>query len=245
MRSAVSSIAAATMTKARSNAEEELLHRSLEKLSRAIQPVFVTDAGSGPQFLARLQEMPELIVHTDSCGLVDQVRRSVRNAFDYGARFVLYTEPDKEWFFEHALGAFLSGADEEIDLAVCSRDEESFRTFPFGQRETERTLNELFQSMLGIGERVDVLYGPLLFNSAVGLYLNDVESGFGWGWRIYSIARAFLEHRKVRVYEGYFPCPAHQRSEDNAAVRTHRLRQLAQNIEGLRMALENATSPRV
>ena len=110
-------VAVATMTLVRDEDEEPLLRHSMEALARVGRPVFVSDGGSGDGFVSFLRSLPNVTaVEAGGTGLVGQVRGSLAAAARSGARFVLYTESDKQEFFETRLPAFIGhlGADERM-----------------------------------------------------------------------------------------------------------------------------------
>jgi hypothetical protein len=62
--------------------------------------------------------------------------------------------------------------------------------------------------------------------------LTGLPEGMGWGWRPYAFAQAARRGLRVLHLVDDHPCPTDQRAEDDDE-RTHRLRQLSQNILGL------------
>src|SRR4051812_13358460 len=98
--------AVATITWARSVAEESLLRRSLEKLAGAGLRVAVADAGTNAGFTDFLVRLPgfEVTVPAER-GLIPQVASALNLCMRFDARFVLYTEPDKEAFLGGGLPA--------------------------------------------------------------------------------------------------------------------------------------------
>src|SRR5437868_3343559 len=111
-------IAIATMTWARSPADEDLLIRSLGSLIRTGVPVIVTDRGTNASFLRRLRGMSCTVEVAAHETLVGQVQQSVAAAAALGTRFICYTEPDKEQFFDDRLLDFLSRAPGGQDVGV-------------------------------------------------------------------------------------------------------------------------------
>src|SRR4028119_1071770 len=93
-------ISIATLTWARDAGEEQLLRDSLSSLATLNIPTYVTDAGSGKQFVEFLRGYPHFnVFEADAPGVWPQVRQSLRAANESSARFILYTEPDKGDFF--------------------------------------------------------------------------------------------------------------------------------------------------
>ena len=98
---------------------------------------------------------------------------------------VLYTEPDKQPFFEKQLLPFLEkcGKQRRADLCFASRDKKSFQTFPEGQQRTERFLNE--SAGLLLVKETDYCYGPILLSRAAAGLALDAPDHLGWGWRFW------------------------------------------------------------
>ena len=147
-----SHVAVATITWARSGSEEALLTRSLGVLATTGLPVAIADRGTNTNFAEELKGLPGVSVTTPTGqGLVNQVQASVALASSVGRPFILYTEPDKELFFETLLTSFVQQAPEQADVGVvlASRSPESFATFPPTQRYTEGVINYLCTERLG------------------------------------------------------------------------------------------------
>jgi hypothetical protein len=227
-------VAVATMTWARDEAEERLLRESLPALSEFGAPVFVTDGGSSGPFLDFLRALPRFHVFGAGVpGVWPQARTSIGAAAEAtGARFILYTEPDKRDFFRGGLREFVAEApgDEGVGVVLASRSAESFATFPEFQRHTETAINRCCAEVLGV--EADFTYGPFLLNGALVPHLGAAADAIGWGWRPYAFAAARALGYRVRHVERHLPCPPEQR-EDGRAERLYRIRQLGQNIQGL------------
>jgi hypothetical protein len=226
-------LAVATVTLVRDEDEEPLLRRSMEALARVGRPVFVSDGGSDDGFVSFLRSLPNVTgIEPAGSGLVGQVRGSLAAAAASGARFVLYTESDKQEFFETRLPAFIGhlAADESLGVMLAARSPSAFSTFPPMQRFTESTINDLCEGFFGA--RGDYSYGPFLLRSALVPYVPHTAADLGWGWRHFLFAIAHrLGHSIVHVPDDS-ACPDDQR-EENDRDRLHRLRQLAQNVRGL------------
>jgi hypothetical protein len=228
-----SAVVVATVTWARSDREETALRTSLECLISTGLPIAVADRGTSASFSAFLRSSPGVDVVTPrEPGLVPQVKAGVGRALGFGARFVLYTEPDKHWFFQHALMAFIENApdDDSVGVVMPSRSPDSFQTFPPMQRYTEGVINHLCAQC--IGNDGDYSYGPFLIRRMLLPAIADAPDEVGWGWRPFMFRKAHEKGLRLVHAEGDYPCPADQRDED-AAERTHRLRQLGENIRGL------------
>ena len=84
-------------------------------------------------------------------GLLAQVRTSLHRAQETGARYIFYTEPNKEQFFAESLDEFLTRAmaradgDHDFGMVLPARSEASFATFPSFQQYTESVANELLR----------------------------------------------------------------------------------------------------
>jgi hypothetical protein len=229
-------VAVATITWARTPVEEGRLRRSLARLAGVGVPVAVADANTSRDFAAFLARLPGCRVTVPSSrGLTAQVAASLGLAGGFGRRFILYTEPDKELFFGRPIRDFVRCAEtvyegRELGVALAARSAESFRTYPRMQRYTEGVINRLCGDLLGC--RGDYSYGPFLLNHTLLPHLRTLEQDLGWGWRHFAFRAAHRLGLPVVHVTGEHPCPSDQRTEDDAE-RTHRLRQLSENIRGL------------
>lgn len=230
-------IVVATITWARNLEEEQALLSALRHLARRGLSVVVADGGSGPSFLLRLKELPKLtLVEAGRSDVFSQARLSLTAASEMGAEYVLYTEPDKEWFFEHALSEFVSAAQDFARAGVVfpSRSAESFATYPASQRYAESVINHLCAETTGI--EADYSYGPMLIRRDLLPYTRMLWEDVGWGWRHFVFGVAHRLGRRLVPWPAELPCPPQQR-DDSAAERLHRLRQLSENVRGLVSAL--------
>ena len=226
-------IVIATMTWARDEQEERLLRESLAYLAREQITTFITDGGSGPQFIEFLRRVPNFhIFNAARAGVLPQLKQSLLAAQDSGADFILYTEPDKKLFFEGKLHGFISAApsDESVGIVLASRSAGSFATFPAFQQYTESVINHLCAEI--IGAQVDYTYGPFLFNRQLAGYLDLIADEVGWGWRPYLFGVARRAGYKIVSLVDDYPCLPEQQ-EDSRPERIYRMRQLSQSIEGL------------
>lgn len=226
-------VAVATVTLVREPREDALLRRALGSLARLNLPLFVCDGGSGGDFLAFLRSLPRTtVVEPVERGLVGQVRAAIAAAGTADVPFVLYTESDKQEFFERRLLRFLREAAVEADpgVVLAARSDAAFRTFPPSQQFTEGTINQLCGEF--VGAPGDYSYGPFLVRRDLAAHVDRATTDLGWGWRhmLFAIAHRFAT-RIVHVADDH-TCPEDQRGEDDAE-RLHRLRQLAQNVNGL------------
>jgi len=226
-------VAVATITWARSVKEEMLLGRALEALARTRLPAAVADRGTSPAFTDRLRSMGAFrVAVTTRQGLVPQVQASLDLAAAFATRFILYVEPDKGAFFEQGMGEFLREAPDADDVGVvlASRSERSFQTFPPMQRYAEGVINQLCAEVIGI--RGDYSYGPFVMDRALVPHVSGLDSQLGWGWRHSTFVAAARRRQRLVHIVGDYECPLDQRDEDDDQ-RTHRMRQLSQNILGL------------
>jgi hypothetical protein len=115
-------------------------------------------------------------------------------------------------------------------IAVASRGAAAFATFPAMQQRTEASINTLTGEAIGVAG--DYSYGPFLLHRSLARCLGPVTAEIGWGWRHYLFAVAHRRGYRVVTIEGDYRCPGAQRREDEGE-RVHRLRQLAQNVQGL------------
>jgi hypothetical protein len=231
-------ITVATITLVRDPGEEGLLRRSVALLASRGMPVFVSDGGSGAAFTNALHGLENVrMVAPAAAGLVSQVAAATEHACLPRTDYVLYTESDKEAFFESGLDAYLQEASSQLaqpSLVLAARSPGSFGTFPPVQRHTEATINDLCGESFGAPG--DYSYGPFLMHRSLVPWIARAASDLGWGWRHFIFAVGHrLGHRIVHV-AGEFACPDHQRIEDDRE-RLHRLKQLDQNVSGLQAGL--------
>jgi hypothetical protein len=226
-------IAIATMTWARDENEELLLRDALTGLSKLNLPVFITDGGSGDDFINFIKGFPNFTVlsATDK-GVWPQVLTSLKAAHNSGARFIMYTEPDKRDFFKTGLPGMLNKlvTDEKSGIVLAVRSVAGFKSYPTFQQMTETTINNCCAEIIGI--KTDYTYGPFLLNSKMVPYLHKLRPSIGWGWRPYACIMASRLGYNVDSFKGAFFCPVDQR-DDNVSERVYRMRQLAENIEAV------------
>ena len=226
-------LAIATITWARDAREEQVLRHSLESLAALHLPVFVTDGGSGPEFVNFLSQFPHFILSQGPVrGLWPQAKTSLRAAFSAGPACICYTEPDKGAFFREALSPFLAAAPDQDPpgVVLASRSASGFATFPAFQRATETAINHCCAEV--IGPAVDYTYGPFLMRRELVAYLDQVPADIGWGWRPFIFGIAPRLGYPVDSWPGDFNCPGEQQAE-SPSDRLYRIRQLSQNIQGL------------
>ena len=227
-----SQVAVATIAWARDDGEERLLRSALTALSQIDLPVAVADKGNRPAFTEFLRALPGFtVVVPEGNSMLAQVRASVRVAAATGREFILYTEPDKQQFFTSGLPAFLAAIPAgRTGVALAARSSRAFATFPPIQQYTERVINELWERFGA--EPGDYSYGPMAMHRALVPILEPLSGEVGWGWRHFMVGAARRLGYEVLTIEGDYPCPPDQRNEDDGE-RVHRVRQLAQNVEGL------------
>ena len=233
------SFVTATMSRGLDAEEEMLVQGSLEILSAFGQPIFTAHGRSTPEFAARLRRIPhlEMVPFTPEPGPLAQVRRSLERAGAADAKWVLYTEPDKGWFFAHRLREVLRAAeavDANVGIVMPARDVASFATFPAEQQLTERLTNELFANVLE--QDADYCYGPLLLRRELIAHLEALPNDLGWGWRTFLLARTHRLRLRIAALSLDLPCPVSQRGERKL---TYRLEQMSQNIRGLTLGLKS------
>ena len=234
-------IVAATVTRARDDAEQDLIFTTLSSLAATGMPVVAADGGSPQSFLDRLRQIEGVsLVFPERPGLVRQVHASVDAALGTPATHILYLESDKALFVAQTLGSLLGAADDETALLLAARSPEAFATFPPFQRRTEGAFNAVASDVLGVV--TDYLYGPFLMNRAVAALAAGAHPDAGWGWRPFVFAAARARGETIRAAEGDFVCPPQQRTE-NDEERTHRLQQLRQNIDGLLQGVRASGGP--
>src|SRR5689334_10307412 len=153
------------MTLAHDEQQAHTLVDALRALARRHTAIFAADGGSPQPFLAVVARIPVTLVPPRARNLVGQVAASLHAAAATGAPFILYTEPDKQTFFDTHLDGFLDAArrDDDAGIVLAARSDEAFATFPEFQQRTERSFNELCGEILGA--RTDYLYGPFLLKA--------------------------------------------------------------------------------
>jgi hypothetical protein len=227
-------VAIATMTLARDARERELLRAASRELADAGIPIYVTDGGSGADFLDELRRLPNVtLCEATADGLWPQARRSLQAARNSGARFVLYTEPDKKDFFGERLETFIADAvdDRDTGVVLASRSQASLATFPPFQQYTESVINRCCAEV--IGESFDYSYGPFLLQPAIVDRLERLEARIGWGWRTFTFGIAHRLGLRVEQLLNGCACPADQREDEQ---RIYRMSQLAQSVEGVALS---------
>ena len=229
-------IAIATICWAREPGEEALLRKALTQLATLEIPVFITDGGSNEDFLDFLSGFAHFtVLQPEGKGVWAQAKTSVKDAYEAGNKFILYTEPDKFHFFQGALPTFINQApdDGKVGVVLASRSEAGFATFPKFQQTTETTINQCCAEV--ISQKVDYTYGPFLFNQKLVPYLDFINEDIGWGWRPFVFGMAHRLGYYIDYFEADFNCPPDQQ-EDSKAERVYRMKQLYQNIQGLVLA---------
>jgi hypothetical protein len=220
----------ATMTLARDEQQAQTLLDALRSLARRNTAVFAADGGSPQPFVDAAARVPVTFVPPHARNLVGQVVASLNAAAATGAPLILYTEPDKQTFFDTHLDAFFAAAPRgpDVGIVLAARSTAAFATFPAFQQRTERSFNDLCGDV--VGEQTDYLYGPFLVNAALVTELADVDASVGWGWRPFLFNRARRRGYRIASIAGDYACPIDQRGDEE---RVHRLRQLSQNADGL------------
>ncbi len=229
-------VAIATITLARNDRERDLLLASLRELARADRPVFATDGGSGEAFVHEVRSLQGFtLCEPEGRGLWPQVRASLAAALASGARFILYTEPDKRDFFREGLGEFIAESpdDSGVGVVLASRAERELATFPAFQQYTESVINRCCAEVTG--EAFDFSYGPFLLKPSVVQKLVPPKDDIAWGWRTYAFAIAHRLGLRVEHRLKGCACPWEQRGH---AESIYRMQQLAQSVEGLVLAMK-------
>ncbi len=232
----------ATMTRARTREEEDLQFHSIKELVRLDLPVVIGDRNSRPAFLMRLNDLPNVTARSvdrpETATLLTQIQTALQMAMERKPNRIFYTEPDKQRFFRYRLAQTLATMEnhDPLGVTIVARDEESFATFPEGQRLTESLMNQLCGETFGVAG--DYQYGPFLLAPEIVPSILAIEENLGWGWRQYAWAIAHRMGLPVRLLRGDFPCPPEQCGEDDPAHRIYRMEQFAQGIHGLASGLK-------
>jgi hypothetical protein len=230
-------IVVATITLVRNEQENRQLIQAIASLAGHGFPTVAADGGSTSGFANALRRLPNVVLRpyqpSAEPRLLSQVKSALAGAAGLNPDYILYTEPDKQWFFEHRLATFVEQAlaRTPFGVAIAARDEASFLTYPAFQHFTEMVTAHLSAEVLGqVG---DVLYGPLLLNPALIPYVEKLTEDVGWGWRPLVMVIAQRLGLPVTHITLDLPCPVEQRDEDDRRARLYRLEQLAQNAKGL------------
>ncbi|HEU4470073.1 MAG TPA: hypothetical protein VFR58_03240 [Flavisolibacter sp.] len=226
-------ISIATIAWAKNESEALLLKRSLSALAALGLPVFVTDAGSGEDFRSFLQSFPHFhLTPAPVRGVFAQARQSLEAAYHHGSSYILYTEPDKEFFFSQFLEPMLQGLENpgETGILLASRNAEGFSSFPAFQQMTETAINNCCAEVLG--QQLDYTYGPFLLRAGLVPMIAQLEEDPGWGWRPFAFGLARRLGLPIQSFEAAFTCPPGQ-EQDDAGERFYRIRQLKENLQGL------------
>lgn len=226
------SLAIATISWARDAHEATVLTSSLTQLSTFGLPLFITDASSDVAYVAGLQGLPNAMVMGPVKGLWLQTKSSIDAAAATGAEWIFYAEPDKLHFFTQHLRQMLAQieVDDRNGIYLASRSAAAFATFPAFQQMTETTINRCCAELMG--KELDYIYGPFLMNAKLVPYLQSMPDGLGWGWRPYTFMLAHRLGLSIEGFSGDFYCPEDQRQDDQTE-RIYRMKQMAQNMEGL------------
>lgn len=231
----VKDVAIATISWARNEGEERLLAASLRALTQLNAPVFITDAGSGHSFLEDIRQLPNTFLEGPLQGVWPQARKSLQAAAATRAEWIFYTEPDKLDFFKEHFTSLLYQLNPPAGTGIClaSRSPQGFGSFPHFQQLTEKTINRCCAEL--IGKEADYVYGPFLLHRSLAPFLETLPDSIGWGWRPYIFLIAHRLGYSIQVYEGDFRCPEDQQHDDRPE-KVYRMKQLAQNMEGLAAA---------
>jgi hypothetical protein len=228
-------ISIVTMTRA-SKGDYELHREALRELAAHKLPTVVTDGGSGEEFLAYLNAFPHFVVQKAAqAGAFSQIKTSFDAVRSLATPYVLYTEPDKQFFFEQRLSAFIKQAPKQGSAIILpGRTEESLTSYPESQRFTETFTNQLCGRI--VGGAGDFCYGPLLIQRELITCLDLLAEDIGWGWRPFLLGVAHRLKLGVCHIAMDLPCPVEQRADSEAEL-FHRMRQLQQNVRGLNLAI--------
>lgn len=221
----------ATITLARTPAEEDLLRSSLLRLVSLGMPVIAADGGSPAAFTKYLASLRIKLVKSKRPGLVSQVEASIAASARTGRPFILYTEPDKKGFFEGPMLDFLRAVkpSRKMGVAMAARDARGFRTFPPAQRKSEQFINDVAADVFGSAG--DYCYGPLIFPAGLAREVRGLSADLGWGWRFHLMRRAHEVGLKLAHVPLPVACPPDQRRE-SGKDRIYRYKQLRQNLQG-------------
>ena len=233
-----------TMTLARDVGEADLMLAAFRELSeRAHLPIFVSDGGSVPptfssdlEQIRGVKKIPEV-----TRGLTAQIRRSIEAALDDPCPYILYTEPNKAWFFHNRLASFLAQGREVIaeqgshfGVLLPARSPESYATYPRAQRLYEDATNARLSEV--VSAQGDFAYGPRLISKDLLTPMLNSSHEFGWGWMSIPVVLAHRLGRSLGKAVMDLPCPEAERIESEREE-AYRLLQHRQHIEAIEWAL--------
>ena len=129
------------MTWARDTAEEAFLARSLEALVSLGYPVIAAALTNTRSFSTILTRLGIRVAAPSAPNLVARVQAAVAATDACPARYILYTEPDKEPFFRTALPQFLDHPpwQKDVGIVLAARTEESLPICRARQNSGQRT----------------------------------------------------------------------------------------------------------
>lgn len=232
-----------TITLARSKAEGNLILNSLEMLiDKGIAPIIAVDGGSDREFVEKIESLKGVSIITDKKdGLQGQIKKSLLEAKKTGYRYIFYTEPNKYDFFASQTEIFvdktmeLADNDVNFGIALPSRNQKSYTTFPPFQQYTETVTNNLISSFNGKTYGKDYAYGPRIIESSLVSYLNKIEDDLVWGWMSFLVIIAHRLGKTLHTISLDLPCPENERIEtENDKV--YRLKQLGDHIKAIYQA---------
>ena len=229
-------ISIVTMTRAKPD-DYKLHQAALRELAAHGLPTVITDGGSGEEFLSYLNSFPNFMVQrVEQAGAFLQIKTSFDIAQQFATPYVLYTEPDKQFFFQRRLAEFIERASvhNTTGIIIPARTAESFTSYPESQRFTETFTNQLCGRI--VGKNGDFSYGPLLIHRTLIPYLSLLEVKIGWGWRPFLFGVARRLRLEISQIELDLPCPIEQRADGESEL-FHRMRQLQQNVRGLNLSI--------
>jgi hypothetical protein len=225
-------ITIATMSWDRTAQEAQLLRAAMRCLAQINLPVVVTDGGSGQPFVEYLRRFRHFTgLEANRPGVLAQIKWSLQGALQLGSCYILYTESDKQLFFEHGLGEFLARAPsaKRVGVVVASRSATTFATYPVSQQYTETIINQLVGQV--IGQHGDFSYGPMLIHRALIPSMEFFTEDIGWGWRQYILGIAHRLGYSIVQWTRALPCPLDQRA-DTPTELVHRMRSSARISRG-------------
>jgi hypothetical protein len=167
-----------------------------------------------------------------------QIRTALSAARRLNPEFILYSEPDKEWFFQNKLGDFLKNltSSPSVGIVVASRSQPSLETYPTYQQRTESIMNDLCATT--IGQIGDFVYGPMLIRPHLVPYLENCATSLGWGWRLFILVITHRLGLEIQMSIHELPCPEYDRNENTLKDQIYRLSQLEQNVRSISLALQ-------
>ncbi len=200
-------------------------------------PMCVVDGSPDERVRERFKTLGARVFPELNKGLGPNKRQSVyvamETARDLGASFIAMIEPEK-FDMIRLLPQWIAPLSKGADVVVAHRSEESWKTYPAFQVETEQEANRAFRDAIGLP--LDIMFGPVAFRvgTALNFFLNPFEH------LLLTVLDTYIQHyaaivartKGLRVVASEpldFEYPPEQRKQEedalNDAIRAKRISQ--------------------